>query len=73
MTKPLFLKYGKFAGKSTITVSTEPGLGVAVGWVALSRGTGAAPNPGTRVALGWGAQVPWGWNPGMAPDRTRGW
>lgn len=31
MTKPLFLKYGKFAGKSTITVSTEPGGGSGVG------------------------------------------
>lgn len=31
VTKPLFLKYGKFAGKSTITVSTEPVLGVTVG------------------------------------------
>ncbi|KAJ7428760.1 hypothetical protein WISP_00803 [Willisornis vidua] len=27
VTKPLFLKYGKFAGKSTITVSSEPGMG----------------------------------------------
>lgn len=31
VTKPLFLKYGKFAGKSTITVSTGPALGVALG------------------------------------------
>uniref|UniRef100_A0A8C5IR79 Copine 7 n=1 Tax=Junco hyemalis TaxID=40217 RepID=A0A8C5IR79_JUNHY len=31
VTKPLFLKYGKFAGKSTITVSTGPGMGVALG------------------------------------------
>lgn len=37
------------------------------GVVTLSRGTGAAPNPGTRVAPGWG------WNSGMASDRTHGW
>lgn len=41
--------------------------------VTLSRGTGATPNPGTWVAPGLGAQVTWGWNPGMAPDRTHGW
>lgn len=71
VTKPLFLKYGKFAGKSTITVSAA--LGVALGRVTLSRGAGVAPNPGTRVAPGWGAQLTWGWNPGVAPGRTRGW
>lgn len=32
VTKPLFLKYGKFAGKSTITVSGRAGLRVAAGW-----------------------------------------
>lgn len=46
MTKPLFLKYGKFAGKSTITVSTQPVLGVTTGWVTLSRGTGGTLNQG---------------------------
>ncbi|NXE30593.1 CPNE7 protein, partial [Ardeotis kori] len=78
VTKPLFLKYGKFAGKSTITVSGEPprsgtGLGMRV---APSWGAWVAPNCDPEVTLSWGtwvvldggARVTPNWDPEVTPS-----
>ncbi|NXC33199.1 CPNE7 protein, partial [Campylorhamphus procurvoides] len=75
VTKPLFLKYGKFAGKSTITVSTEPGMGWHQGghW----GGTGGDPRVAPGGTLGWHhtgtLEWHWGGDPGVAPDWTHSW
>lgn len=64
MTKPLFLKYGKFAGKSTITVSTTTGCmggtrmghmgGTGLGcWDVTELGQWGDTELG-RVTLSWG-------------------
>lgn len=67
VTKPLFLKYGKFAGKSTITVSgqtcagSSTGLGHA-GGTELGHwgGTGLGCMGGTKLGyMGGTKQGPW--------------
>uniref|UniRef100_A0A8C0E6T8 C2 domain-containing protein n=1 Tax=Bubo bubo TaxID=30461 RepID=A0A8C0E6T8_BUBBB len=77
VTKPLFLKYGKFAGKSTITVSgrTRAGSGTGLGHCG---GTGLGHRGGTQlrwcggtewdmwVAPDWGTWVTLDWGAGMA-------
>ena len=68
MTKPLFLKYGKFAGKSTITVSgqTHAGGGTGLGpWGDTELGhtgdTKLGPWGGTELGHMGGTKLgPWG-------------
>lgn len=51
VTKPLFLKYGKFAGKSTITVSSRTCTG---------SGTELGPRGGTKLGHIGGTELGWG-------------